>query len=475
MITSMRWRMQLWHGLLLVVVLTGFGLTAYGVAREETWRRVDRDLELRAVSLFGPPPGMPGPPPGEMPREPRPGPFPGNMRERIAERIRNSDMPETGGYYFVFWDGNGDVLAQSPGTPREALARRLPARLDRPFGRGAGLSETRMRGDAREGVVALPFREVLLVGRPVAAEQAAMRKLATMLLLGGLAILALGLAGGWWIATRSMRPVAVISEAAAKIAEGDLSQRIDAKGTVREFAPLVELLNSTFSRLESSFAQQARFTADASHELRTPITVMLTQTQTALARERTPEEYRDSLEACQRAAQRMRRLTESLLALARLDAGEDPMRQEPIDLARVARESVESVRPLAEARQVALRCDLAALPCTGDADRLAQVVTNLLQNAIQNNHAGGEVRLHGEVSSKHLRLSVGDTGDGIKPGDLPRIFERFYRADPSRSRPNGRTGLGLAISKAIIDAHHGEIRVESKPGAGSTFTIVLPR
>ncbi|MBL8209850.1 MAG: HAMP domain-containing protein [Bryobacterales bacterium] len=471
MITSMRGRMQLWHGLLLVAVLTGFGLTAYGVAREETWRRVDRDLELRVASLFGPPPGLPSPPPADMPREPRPG----NMRDRIVDRIRDADVAETGGYYFVFWDANGDLLAQSPGTPREALQRPSVAMPDRPFGRGAGLAEVRMRGDVREGLVSLPFRELLLVGRPVTAEQTAMRKLATMLLLGGLAILALGLAGGWWIATRSMRPVAAISEAAAKIAAGDLSQRIDAQGTVREFAPLVETLNSTFSRLEASFAQQARFTADASHELRTPITVMLTQTQTALARERTAEEYRDSLEACQRAAQRMRKLTEALLALARLDAGEDPMRQEPMDLARVARESVESVRPLAEARHVALHCDLESLPCRGDADRLMQVVTNLLQNAIQSNHAGGEVRLAGEVSSKRVLLQVADTGPGIQATDLPHIFERFYRADPSRSRPNGRTGLGLAISKAIMEAHHGEIRVESQPGAGSTFTIALPR
>ncbi|MCC6537126.1 MAG: HAMP domain-containing protein [Bryobacterales bacterium] len=481
MIASMRWRMQLWHGVLLVVVLTGFGLTAYGVAREQTWRRVDRDLESQFGAFFGPPPGPP--PPMEISRrEGMAGPPMGQpgrrfgdpaMRERVIQRIRDGDVPQ--GYFFALWDAGGSLLAKSPDAPHQLPPPPPVADTGRSFPRFGELASVRTRGDLREGLQIMPFREVLLVGRAVGVEQAAMRRLATMLFAGGLAILALGLAGGWWIATQSIRPVAAISQAAAKIADGDLSQRIDATGTVLEFAPLVQVLNSTFSRLEASFAQQARFTADASHELRTPITVMLSQTQTALARERTAEEYRESLEACQRAAQRMRRLTESLLALARLDAGEDPLRLEAIDFARVARDCVESVRPLADAKQVAIHCELPSLPCRGDADRLGQVVTNLLQNAIQSNRAGGEVRLSAESTAKTVSLSVRDTGEGIRAEDLPRIFERFYRADPSRSRPNGRTGLGLAISKAIVDAHHGEIRVVSQPGAGSTVTIALPR
>ena len=160
-------------------------------------------------------------------------------------------------------------------------------------------------------------------------------------------MLVLGLAGGWWVATRAIRPIEAISATAVKIAGGDLSQRINAADTDSELGRLAGVLNSTFARLEAAFAQQARFTSDASHELRTPVSVILSQTQTALSRERPAAEYREALEACQRAAQRMRNLTESLLELARLDAGQEPMKQERFDLLRVARECVEMVRPLA--------------------------------------------------------------------------------------------------------------------------------
>src|SRR5204863_3265733 len=140
----------------------------------------------------------------------------------------------------------------------------------------------------------------------------------------------LGLAGGWWIATRAIQPIADISATATKIAAGDLSQRISAADAENELGRLASVLNSTFARLEAAFAQQARFTADASHELRTPVSVILTQTQTALSRPRTEAEYREALEACQRAAQRMRKLTNSLLELARLDAGQDTVKAEPL-------------------------------------------------------------------------------------------------------------------------------------------------
>jgi signal transduction histidine kinase len=170
----------------------------------------------------------------------------------------------------------------------------------------------------------------------------------------------------------------------------------------------------------------------------------------------------------------MRKLTNSLLALARLDAGQDPMRREEMDLARVTRECVEMVRPLAAERNVELRCDLPPVTCPGDAERISQVVTNLLSNAIQFNHPGGDVRLSARAENGVAALAVADTGQGIPAQDLPHIFERFYRVDPSRSGAQGGTGLGLAISKAIVDAHSGSIEVFSQPGAGSTFTVKLP-
>jgi heavy metal sensor kinase len=313
-----------------------------------------------------------------------------------------------------------------------------------------------------------------MVGRSMAADMAAMHRLALSLFAAGAGVLALGMAGGWWLATRAIQPIAEISATAGKIAAGDLSQRISAADTDSELGRLAAVLNSTFARLEAAFSQQARFTSDASHELRTPVSVILTQTQTALSRERQPAEYRQTLEACQRAAQRMRKLTESLLELARLDAGQEPLKREPFDLARVARESIELVSPLATERNVVLRSELPPTPCVGDADRMAQVATNLLTNAIQYNRAGGEVRITSSLDNGTALLTVADTGEGISADLLPHIFERFYRVDQSRSRKQGGTGLGLAICKAIIEAHGGAIEASSQPATGSCFTVRIP-
>jgi signal transduction histidine kinase len=170
----------------------------------------------------------------------------------------------------------------------------------------------------------------------------------------------------------------------------------------------------------------------------------------------------------------MRKLIESLLELARLDAGQERMKQERFDLSRVARECVELVRPLAAERGVEMRCDLTGVECLGDAERVGQVVTNLLSNAIHFNRERGEVRVTAGSENGTAVLTITDTGAGIPPEDLPHIFERFYRVDKSRSRIQGKTGLGLAICKAIVEAHSGAIEVTSQPGVGSTFEVRLP-
>jgi two-component system OmpR family sensor kinase len=206
--------------------------------------------------------------------------------------------------------------------------------------------------------------------------------------------------------------------------------------------------------------------------LRTPVTVILTQTQLALSRERSPAEYRQTIEACQRASQRMRRLTESLLALARLDAGQEHIKRLHVDLASLVRECADLVQPLAADRQVTLRLEIQPVACPGDSDRLAQVLTNLITNAIQYNRPAGEVVVRAEIRDALAVIAVRDTGVGIAAEDLPRVFERFYRSD--KSRTSGGNGLGLSICQAIITAHGGTIEVASEPGSGTTFTIHLP-
>jgi len=285
-------------------------------------------------------------------------------------------------------------------------------------------------------------------------------------------ILLVGLAGGWWFVSRALRPIKNISSAAVKISGGDLSQRINVAEAESELGQLAAVLNSTFARLESAFAQQKQFASDAAHELRTPVSVMLTQAQTALNRERTAPEYRETVEACQRAAQRMRRLIESLLALARLDAGQEVLKRLQFDFSKTISDCVEMVKPMAGERGVEIFTELSPLEITGDSERLAQVVTNLLTNAIQYNLPDGEVRVKLESQNGLAVLTVSDTGAGISSEDLPRVFERFYRADKSRS--TGGNGLGLAIARAIVEAHGGTIEAASEENAGTTFTVRLP-
>jgi signal transduction histidine kinase len=203
------------------------------------------------------------------------------------------------------------------------------------------------------------------------------------------------------------------------------------------------------------------------------VSVILTQTQSTLNKERSPAEYRETLEACQRAAQRMRKLIESLLELAKLDASQAGKR-EPLDLSRCAADCIELVRPLAEQRRITLRSELTNAPCSGDADQLALVITNLLSNAIHYNREGGEVRVATRQENSNSLVIVSDNGLGIAAEHLPHIFDRFYRADAARTSSQGRSGLGLAITKSIVEAHGGKITVTSEPDKGSSFTVSLP-
>ncbi|HEX4264940.1 MAG TPA: ATP-binding protein [Verrucomicrobiae bacterium] len=495
---SIRWRLQIWYGLILVAVLAGFGITAFQLERGRVFRRVDDELQRRVGALGsvlhqpprnrrpeGPPDQRPFDGPPEEQRSPDNPPPERNRNEGPPDRQDRGprefhlqpqqavlfDDSDTNGFYYVVWRRDGQELARSSNAPAQIS---IPARPPRPVAGGEGPhpQPPQMRGLFRESALFTPPGDIVLAGRSIAPELADLRRTALMLSSVGAGILLLGIVGGWWLASRAIRPIDDISATAAKISAGDLSQRINVNETESELGRLAGVLNSTFARLDAAFAQQQQFTSDAAHELRTPVTVMLTQTQTALNRERSAAEYRETLESCQRAAQRMRRLIESLLELARLDAGQQTMKRSRFDLAQTARDCITLISPLADGRHVKILCDLPPLVCVGDSERLAQVITNLLTNAITYNKENGEVRISGESRNGSVILTVQDTGLGISAVDLPRVFDRFYRADTSRT--SGNTGLGLAISKAIVQAHGGEIEVSSQPNVETVFTVRLP-
>ncbi|HZM01491.1 MAG TPA: ATP-binding protein [Candidatus Saccharimonadales bacterium] len=454
---SIKWRLQFYYGFILLGVLVMLGTQEYELERGQRFHHVDQELQMRldvlTVALHIPPirhdedePPFERPPPGEFP-----GPPPGENLAAVAQynspqSVGFFDPTHPEKFYFVILARDGRELARStngrhPPDPRE-ISRHLPS------------------------------GNTILVGASMTADWKDLR-LATMkyVALYGL-IFFVCLAASSNLVSRALRPIESITEAAAKISGGDLSQRISTAETESELGQLATVLNSTFARLEAAFAQQKQFTSDAAHELRTPVAVILTQTQTALTRERSAAEYRETVEVCQRAAQRMRKLIGALLELARLDAGQEQMNQLEFDLSQTARDCVELIRPIAAQRGIKIDCQLQPTECLGDAERLAQVITNLLSNAIEYNHDNGEVRLTVQPQGSGAILSVANTGAGIAAADLPHLFERFYRADQSRTAAHN--GLGLAISKAIVEAHGGTLEVSSAEAEKTTFTVRLP-
>jgi heavy metal sensor kinase len=375
------------------------------------------------------------------------------------------DELQPSGFYYAVWTWDGGLLKKSNNA---AGVVPLPNRIPRDT-----RTHMRTRGNLREAFHFTELGDCVLAGRTIQADLAGLSQFSILLMGAGFGVLSIGLGGGWWLTTRAIRPIEEISSAASRISAGNLSQRIENADENNELGRLAGVLNSTFARLESSFARQKQFTDDASHELRTPLAVLISETQTALARPRSAEEYRETIEACLDTAQQMRRLSESLLALARADSGPELSERTDCDLACLARETVERLDRLAADGHIEIQCLLEPAHVFANEDHLVQVLTNLLANAIHYNKPKGKVILSTRVENGHAILMVRDTGIGISQEDLPHIFERFYRADKSRSRAAGRSGLGLAICKAIVDSCRGSLAVESELGEGTVFTLRL--
>lgn len=440
MFKTIRGRLLFGYGLILFVILGAFGATLYFKLRRSIYKGVDAQLKAHAHALAG-----------ALETE-------GGRQfdlELSDEYVRLFSGDDDDHPYYVIWDREGKLVDRS--HPRVQIAH----------------PEKTKRGHRR--VVAQgPQGAVVLVGKKIEEEEEQLHEFLGAVAGVSAGFLALALAGGWFLASRALRPIERITRAASAISASNLSERIDVAQTESELGKLAKTLNEAFDRLEAAFERQTRFTADASHELRTPLSVMMSQAELALRKERTAPEYKEALETALKAAQRMKGVVDGLLTLARADARELNLRRERVNLQAVVEETVNLLGPLALERKVALTASAERVELTGDPDRLREAVTNLVTNAIRYNREGGRVDVSLEGEEGRAVLTVADTGWGIPEKDRPHLFERFYRVDRARSREAGGTGLGLSITKWIVESHGGSIAFESREGEGTIFTVRLP-
>lgn len=298
------------------------------------------------------------------------------------------------------------------------------------------------------------------------------RELPTEIWLNLPLILVITALGGWFISNRSLSPIRQIHQTAQLITASDLSQRIHYQGAADEIGQLATTFNQMLDRLQAGFHREQRFTADAAHELRTPLTVIKGRIEVTRSRFRTVEEYDSVLEKLEQEVDRLIRLTNGLLLLARIDRGQVCPGLRPINLIDLLEAIAEQTAPIAEARNITFKTSLAAdLWVQGDSDQLTSLFSNLLDNAVKYTPDAGLVEVSSKILASQIAIAVSNTGAVIPPEKLPHLFERFYRGESSRSQQG--TGLGLAIAQEMARLHGGAITVESASRA-TTFTVTLP-
>ena len=284
--------------------------------------------------------------------------------------------------------------------------------------------------------------------------------------------------GTCWLVWAGLSPLSRLSVAVSRVSEKDFRLPLGDAPMPTELQPIVDRLSETLDQLKRAFVREKQSTADISHELRTPLAAVLTTLELALRKPRTADKYREMIEDCQASALHMNQIVERLLTLARIDAGVDRLRPQTIDVAELARQCAGIVRPLAESQGLSLECQASAVEGAAhvhtDPDKLREIINNLLHNAVQYNRPAGTIELTVEGDSSQVQVFIRDTGIGIAPDVRERIFERFFRADPSRSGDGMNAGLGLAIVKEYVELMGGRISVESVVGQGSTFRVQLP-
>ena len=442
MTDSLRARLLGWYvGMVMLVIASVAIAVCWG-----TWRArltaVDAELRSRAASVST----------AVLPRDG------GRFDVELTSDATAYFQASTSRPYYAVWAADGSLVDRSDPD--------LTGLVAPPEG-------ARTLGNRRE-VITRAGPLTVLTGRDISDIWQELWSLALTMLVVALAGVALATAGAWFLAGRALAPVQRINETARRMIQGDLTARIAVDRTETELGQVALALNVAFDRLRESIERQRQFTADASHQLRTPVATMLAEIDWALKRDRTAADYRESLDTCHRAATRMQSLVNGLLTLARADSGDLPLTRQDVRIDRIVAEAIDGLRPLAVKQDVSVDATTEPAVGRGDRDRLHDLVSNLLFNAITYNKPGGSVSVGVRREGESIELRVRDSGIGISAADLPHVCDRFYRADAARARDTSGAGLGLALAQWIVAAHGGTIACSSDGGTFTEFVVHLP-
>jgi heavy metal sensor kinase len=376
------------------------------------------------------------------------------------------------------FDVAGKMVYSSPGfsgivMPEESITqplKRMPW-----YGTMHGLDDVEIRVYSTMLIDKQQLVGVVQVGQSLRTLQDHMEHIFIALLIITPFVLFCSALGCYWLAGRAFRPIHHLTRTAREISAKDLHQRVPVPSARDEVRDLSLIFNQMIGRLDSAFSQQRRFVADASHELRTPVAAIRSMTEVALVQPTTNDDYIAVLQGVNAESERLGTLISDLLLMARADEGQIQFEHDLVRLDLLVIDAVASLEPLAAEHKIALTLQLSCeATVLGDAARLIQVIISLIDNALTYTNVGGRVTLSVTTAKSFVLLKVSDTGIGISQQDKEHIFERFYRADPARSRAAGGSGLGLSIVDWIVRMHGGAVSVESQLGHGSTFTVSLP-
>ncbi len=453
---SIRWRLTLWYAGTLAVVLLLYG----GCVFVFVWRSMSAQLDRQLHEDF------------EIAEAMLIRSEDGKVAWRVDDHHHEDESHES--LQVEVWSPGGELLFRSDSV--RSVADLLPSPGDGQR-RIASVSRTDDRGlRYLEDTYSIAGRGAIVrVIRSEGRYRQTLERLALIEFLGlpiGIAVAGIG---GYTLARRALAPVAQMTDKARSITADRLDERLDVANPNDELGRLAQVFNDAFARIQRSFEQLKRFTADASHELRTPLTSIRSVGEVALREQTEPRAYRDAIGSMLEEVDRLTHLIDSLLVLSRSDAG--PMKLDPttVNLGDLVREAVGDLSVLAEEKGqvVSIEADESA---TVSADRmiLRHAVLNLLDNAIKYSPEGIAIEVAVQRGEGIATVSIRDSGPGIPSSDQARIFDRFYRLDKARSRELGGAGLGLSIARWAVEAHGGRIELQSEPGQGSTFTIILP-